>query len=194
MGPGNEGVLIVSNTEYIKRIDAESALWGLRKGFRRVDEKCAVDACVLEIRGVPAQNVAELSPRSIELAEADAEGRVVILPTKAQEQRALVERALNITLLDWQVAYIWGNSQYLMPGRCTGKTLAFVIRLCLSEGEPLYMYRQGKDWNLCDTYQGPQYFDTFRSYVRDAYRVLKHYEGLKLRTIYFSPAEAREVK
>lgn len=131
-----------------------------------------------------------LNPRLVELAEADAEGRVIILPTKAQEQRALVERALEIRLLDWQVAYIWGNSQYLMPGRATGKTLAYVIRLCLSEGEPLHMYRQGKHCHLCDEHHGPEYLAIFRRYVRDAYRKLEMMGGLKLRTIYFSPAEA----
>lgn len=135
-----------------------------------------------------------IHPRLLELADADAKGLVVILPTKAQEQRALVERALDIRLLEWQVAYIWGSSPYLMPGRGTGKTLAYVIRLCLSEGEPLHMYRQGKDYQLCDEYRGPQYLDIFRKYARDTYRKLQMWGGLKLRTIYFSPAEAKEVK
>lgn len=131
-----------------------------------------------------------LNSRLLELAEADAEGRVIILPTQAQEQRALVERALEVRLLDWQVAYIWGDSGYLMPGRATGKTLAAVIRLCLSEGDPLHMYPHGKHYDLCDEYHGPQYFRIFREYVRDAYRKLELYGGLKLRTIYFSLNDA----
>jgi hypothetical protein len=135
-----------------------------------------------------------LNPRLLELAEADAEGRVVILPTKAQEQRALVERALEIRLLDWQVAYIWGGSLYRMPGRATGKTLAYVIRLCLSEGEPLHMYPHGKHWGLCDEDYGVAYHRIFRDYVREAYRKFQLYGGLKLRPIYFSPADAKEVK
>lgn len=132
--------------------------------------------------------------RMLELLEADSQGRVIILPTKAQEQRALVERALGIRLLDWQSAYIWGGSTYLMPGRATGKTLAYVIRLCLSEGEPLELYRTGKHWDLCDEYHGPEYFNIFHGYVRDAYKKLKMYGGLKLRTIYFSSAEARAAR
>ena len=136
----------------------------------------------------------EAVSRLLELAEADAQGRVIILPTKAQEQRALVERALQIKLFDWQVAYIWGDSSYKMPGRATGKTLASVIRLCLSKGEPLHMYRGGQNERLCDVYHGPEYFHIFRSYVREAYLRLKLYGGLELRTIYFSPAEAEEVK
>ncbi len=135
----------------------------------------------------------DINIRILELLDADAQGRVIILPTKAQEQRALVERALNIRLFDWQVAYIWGDSYYLMPGRATGKTLASVIRLCLSEGEPLHMYRQGKDYQLCDEYHGPEYLDIFRKYVRETYHKLQMWGGLKLRTIYFSPAEAKEV-
>lgn len=127
--------------------------------------------------------------RLLEIAEADAEGRVIILPTKAQEQRALVERALGIRLLDWQVAYIWGKSLYQMPGRATGKTLANVIRLCLSEGDPLHMYPGGQHDFICDGNHGPEYSRTYRSYVRETYQKLQLYGGLKLRTIYFSPAE-----
>ena len=132
--------------------------------------------------------------RLMEMAQADAEGRVIILPTKADEQRFLVERALKIKLLDWQVAYIWGDSGYLMPGRCTGKTLASVIRLCLSQGEPLHMYPGGKHDRVCDGYHGPEYFKIYRGYVRDTYRRFQFYGGLKLRTIYFSPTDAEEVE
>lgn len=44
-------------TEYIKKSDAEAALLDLRKGYRRVDEKCAVGGCILEIRDLPAEDV-----------------------------------------------------------------------------------------------------------------------------------------
>lgn len=179
---------------YIKKSDAESALLELRKGFRKVEEKCAVGACVLEIKDMPTENVVALgvaNARLLELAEADAQGRVVILPTKAEEQRALVERALDIRLLDWQVAYIWGDSRYLMPGRGTGKTLANVIRVCLSKGEPLHMYPGGKHQWVCDGVQGPEYLRIYRGYVREAYHKLKLYGGLELRTIYFSDKEAQ---
>lgn len=132
--------------------------------------------------------------RMIELAEADAQGRVIILPTKAQEQRFLVERALQIKLFDWQVAYIWGESRYLMPGRATGKTLANVIRVCLSQGEPLHMYPSGEHQWVCDGVHGPEYLRIYRSYVREVYQKLQLYGGLKLRTIYFSSTEAEEVK
>lgn len=124
--------------------------------------------------------------------DAEEQGRIIILPDKVQEQRICVERALDIKLMDWQVAYIWGNSSYFIPGRATGKTLAYIIRLCLSEGEPLHMYPNGKHRNLCDTYQGQWYYEIFRSYVRDAYEKLKLQGGVKLRKIYFSSTQANE--
>ena len=45
-------------TEYIKRSDAEAALLDIRKGYRRVDEKCAIDGCRLEIKDLPSEDVA----------------------------------------------------------------------------------------------------------------------------------------
>lgn len=133
-----------------------------------------------------------LISRLLELAEADAEDRVVILPTEAEEQKFLVERALGIRLDDWQVAYIWGGSLYVMPGRATGKTLASVIRLCLSEGNPLHMYCGGEHQSLCDVPHGPHYHRIYRGYVRDVYHKLQLQGGLRLRTIYFSSDEAKE--
>lgn len=148
--------------------------------------------CLVCVRSNDAR--ANSSNRIAELLNADIEGRVIILPTKAQEQRALVERALEIRLLDWQAAYIWGNSSYVMPGRATGKTLSHVIRLCLSEGEPLHMYPKGKHWGMVDEDQGIAYHRIYREYVRDTYFKLKLWGGLKLRTIYFHPDDAKEVK
>ncbi len=51
-----------------------------------------------------------------------------------------VERALGIKLYDWQKAFIFHNKSYgleVSAYRCTGKTLAHCLRLCLSEGEPI---------------------------------------------------------
>lgn len=132
--------------------------------------------------------------RIAELLQADMEGRVILLPTKAQEQRLLVEAALGIRLLDWQVAYIWGESSYLMPGRGTGKTLAYTIRLCLSHGRPLHMYPAGEHWGIVDEDHGKAYHRIFRDCVRDTYSKLRLIGGLKLRTIYFHPIDAQEVR
>ena len=46
--------------EYIKKSDAEIALLALRKGYRRTEEKCAVDGCILEIKDLPTVDVVPL--------------------------------------------------------------------------------------------------------------------------------------
>lgn len=43
--------------EYITKKDAELVLRQLRKTYRRVDEKCAVDGCILEIRDMDSVDV-----------------------------------------------------------------------------------------------------------------------------------------
>ena len=45
--------LIDANNGYIKKSDAEAALWELRKKYRRSEEKCAVGGCILAIRELP---------------------------------------------------------------------------------------------------------------------------------------------
>ena len=40
--------------------DAEKALLQLRKGFRRIDEKCAVGSCILELIDVPTVDAVEV--------------------------------------------------------------------------------------------------------------------------------------
>jgi rubrerythrin len=46
--------------EYIKKSDAETALLALRKGYRKTEEKCAVDGCILEIKDLPTVDAAEV--------------------------------------------------------------------------------------------------------------------------------------
>lgn len=55
-----------------------------------------------------------------------------------------VERALNITLYDWQKAFIFYDEPYgleVSNYRMNGKTLAHCLRLCLSCGEPITVSR-----------------------------------------------------
>lgn len=131
-------------------------------------------------------SVADLVERLAWYEDMVDQRRFVVLPDEAEEQRFLVETALQIKLLPWQVAYIWGGVHRFPAGRCTGKTLAHVIRLCLSEGEALYMYPLGKHCQLCDEYHGPWYADIYRKYVQDVYFKLEAQGGLKLRKIYFN--------
>lgn len=134
-----------------------------------------------------------LNPRVVELMEADAEGRVVVLPSRADEQRLGVERALEVKLFDWQVAYIWGESHYLMPGRGTGKTFAQIIKLCLSEGCPIIL-RGDVHTNVdgLGIFMSFENYRWFRSEVMRIYQKLSMYQVPGLRKIYFSKAEAQE--
>lgn len=55
-----------------------------------------------------------------------------------------VERALGITLYDWQKAFIFYDIPYgieISASRQTGKTLARCLKLCLSSGEPIIVSR-----------------------------------------------------
>lgn len=45
---------------YVKKSDAESALLALKRGFRRIDEKCAIGACILEIQDLPTVEAVEV--------------------------------------------------------------------------------------------------------------------------------------
>lgn len=133
-----------------------------------------------------------LNPRLVELMQADEEGRIVVLPNRVDEQRFCVERALNIRLFDWQVAYIWGNSSYMMPGRATGKTLAQMIRLCVSKGCPIII-PVNRVPNL-DSLGFTEYcheYRVFRSELERIYRSLEIYQVPGLRKIYFSDKEAQ---
>lgn len=134
-----------------------------------------------------------LNPRLVELMEADEQGRVIILPSKADEQRQAVERALEVKLFDWQVAYIWGDSHYLMPGRGTGKTFAQIIKLCLSEGCPITL--RGDRPTITDGLGISMPFENylwFRSEVMRIYQKLVMYQVPGLRKIYFSRPEAQD--
>jgi hypothetical protein len=136
-----------------------------------------------------------LKPEIVELLEAHEQGRVVILPDRAEEQLFGVENALGVILHRWQVAYIWGNSQYLMPGRATGKTFAQIIKLCLSEGCPIIMAANrplnmdGLGVVIPESYER---YHWFRASVQNIYRKLQMYDVPGLRKIYFSDAEAKE--
>ena len=47
-------------TEYITKKDAELVLRQFKKGFRRIDEICAVNGCILEIQDMDSVDAAEV--------------------------------------------------------------------------------------------------------------------------------------
>lgn len=135
----------------------------------------------------------KLSPSEVaELAKAKAEGILVILPSKSDEIIRIVELALRIKLYDWQKAYITGVSGYLMPGRASGKTTAYMIKLCLSDGEPIDLTKGKEIERYIDEICGSHYFDWFKRELWNIYAELKRVGGLKLRKIYFSERDKHE--
>lgn len=120
------------------------------------------------------------------LIQAKKENRLVILPSKSDEIIRIVEFALKIKLYDWQKAYITGAADYVMPGRVSGKTTAYVVKLCLSEGDPIDLTKRIEIARYADGSHGPHYSDFFKSQLSDIYYELQRIGGLRLRTIYFT--------
>ena len=134
------------------------------------------------------------SPEELaELAKAKVEGRLVILPTKSEEIIRIVEFALKIKLYDWQKAYITGASDYVMPGRVSGKTTVYMIKLCLSEGDPIDLTKREIVERYADGIHGSAYVAWFRDELWRVYDALKRIGGIKLREIIFSKNKARDV-
>ena len=69
-----------------------------------------------------------------------------------KEMIPLIEKALNIKLYEGQKKYLMDNGSYWYGGRGTGKTLAYYIKLALSDGKPLDMRKLKK---YCDPDYGP---------------------------------------
>lgn len=121
-----------------------------------------------------------------DLLQADKEGRVLILPSKNDEVIYNIEVAMGFKLYDWQKAYILGLSDYRMPGRQTGKTTAYMLKIILSEGDPIHLYAN----QICDEYHGPESIVRFKHELYKLYWTLSN-PGLelKLRKIYFFKRE-----
>ena len=125
------------------------------------------------------------------LAKAKDENRLLILPSKSDEIIRIVERALHITLYDWQKAYITGVADYVMPGRASGKTTAYMVKLCISEGEPIDLSKRSEVERYVDGYHSHNYPDWFKHELWNVYRELERIGGLRLRTIIFAKPKAR---
>ena len=123
------------------------------------------------------------------LIQAKNENRLVMLPSKSEEIIRIVEVALRLKLYDWQKAYITGAADYVMPGRQSGATTAYMIKLCLSDGESIYLTTLNEIDRYADGNYGPSYSDWLKNNLWDVYCKLKRIGGLKLRKIYFHKRE-----
>jgi hypothetical protein len=110
-----------------------------------------------------------------------------------------IEKALEIKLKDWQKDYILDIPRVLdmrITGRCTGKTLAYVIKLLFSENKPLAAYRDRQVAEYSDWFsvtnrperKEPHYTQWFRRYLWDICTALKE-NGLQPRPVFFSKEE-----
>lgn len=66
---------------------------------------------------------------------------------------SMLEKALDIKLYEGQKQYIVNDGSYWYGGRASGRTVAYCIKLALSDGKPLDM-REPE--NFCDSDYGPE--------------------------------------
>ena len=128
--------------------------------------------------------------RQQEIYEAEVDGRLAVLPSKSEETIRIVETALQLKLYDWQKAYITGASDYIMPGRVSGKTTAYMVKLCLSEGPKIDIWAEADRY--LDEYHGVHYTRCFIADLREIYHELRRVGGLKLREISFVRRRSQE--
>ena len=150
-----------------------------------------MDNIIQRLKDAYSENPAKVLELLPKLFNEVDEGKIVVLPDKAHEEIQMVECALQITLYDWQKAYIWGGSGYMAPGRRTGKTLAHMIKLCLSKGEPINLFKKESTRQYVDEWHGTQYLDWYRHNLRSVYENLKR-QPLHLRKICFTREAAEK--
>ncbi|HHY26432.1 MAG TPA: hypothetical protein GX523_06740 [Desulfitobacterium dehalogenans] len=178
-------------SEYERLTEAISSIQNQYEiGIDYSDGKDMAAICLIDGQ---AETVIKALSEFSELSKAKSEGRLIILPSKSEEIIRIVELALRIKLYDWQKAYITGVSDYVMPGRVSGKTTAYMIRLCLSEGNTIDLTKRDEIRRYADGCHGSHYLDWFRHELQCVYMELKKVSGLKLRTIIFNKPKARDV-
>lgn len=101
-----------------------------------------------------------------------------------EETIALIEKALGVCLHEGQRQYLLNNGTYWFGGRATGETLAYCIKLALSDGEPLDIQ---KLCEICDNDYGPEsnrhnYARWFRDFFIKIWISLKN-AGLPVREL-----------
>ena len=112
-----------------------------------------------------------------------------------------IEKALDIKFYDWQKDYLLDIPRVLdmrMTGRCTGKTLAYIIKLLFTKDEPLRAYEfkemeECSDWycvtNRVDRKE-THYTQWFRRFLIDIYTELRE-KGLHPRPLFMSKGEEK---
>lgn len=95
-----------------------------------------------------------------------------------------IEKALGITFYEGQKQYLLNDNTYYYGGRQTGKTLAYCVKLALSDGIPLNVTQP---WKFCDNDCGTvnnvsSYSKWFLCYFHKIWSALKR-AGLPVRNL-----------
>lgn len=102
-----------------------------------------------------------------------------------------IEKAIGIELYEWQKDYIFEKPKSIYPGgRQNGRTTAYMIKLILSKGDPIHLYKREALLSVLDDIPGEIYIMWFKHHLRMLYSLLMD-TGLELRKIYFNWEESR---
>ncbi len=124
------------------------------------------------------------------------------MDTMNEELIKRIEQALKIKLYDWQADYILNRPQILnmrMTGRCTGKTLAYIIKKLFEERKPIraYIFQEVEaesDWwsttNRFDR-KRPEYTHFFKAELRRIYEALVS-KKIQPRPVFFTRKQEEE--
>lgn len=107
-----------------------------------------------------------------------------------------IESALEITFHEWQRKYLLNEPMLLdmkMTGRCTGKTLVYIVKQLFEESEPLLLRNKTEtlnsaDWWCCENrieralYH--PYIDWYRSTLKEIHEKLNE-AGIVTREVVF---------
>lgn len=95
-----------------------------------------------------------------------------------------IEKALDINFREWQCKYLLNEPILLsmeITGRCTGKTLVFILKQLFEDVVPLMLNNKtnilnNADWWCCETRKdralGHSYLDWYRHELKDIYEKL----------------------
>ena len=115
-----------------------------------------------------------------------------------------LEKALDITFHEWQRKYLLNEPMLLnmrMTGRCTGKTLVYILNQLFEEPAPLLLNNDinilnNADWWCCEVRKdralGHSYLSWYRHELKDIYEKLNE-SGIMTREVVFKKSEYKYI-
>ncbi len=103
-----------------------------------------------------------------------------------------INKGLGIKLYRWQKRYIFGRSNFIPAGRGNGKTLAHILRTCLSRGPVIFLGDYSFSSDLTDYFAAglseervpyKKYCRWYETEFYNVYSCLKSKTNLKLREV-----------